>query len=183
MKSSIQIDRPLPRVQQNSDAERSVLGAILLDNQTLSAAAGIVRTEDFFVPEHRLIFSRMIRLAAQSQPIDTVLLHEDLARTGDLEKAGGVGYLAALPDGIPRVSNIGHYARIVKQKSLLRQLAHAAEEISEEISGYRGDDAQLLLTQAGERIAALCASQGFTIEPTAWRECSTLMRTSSNARH
>lgn len=170
MKSSIQIDRPLPRVQQNSDAERSVLGAILLDNQTLSAAAGIVRTEDFFVPEHRLIFSRMIRLAAQSQPIDTVLLHEDLARTGDLEKAGGVGYLAALPDGIPRVSNIGHYARIVKQKSLLRQLAHAAEEISEEISGYRGDDAQLLLTQAGERIAALCASQGFTIEPTAWRE-------------
>ncbi len=75
-----------------------------------------------------------------------------------------------LPDGIPRVSNVAHYARIVKHKSLLRQLARTAEEIGEEVSAYRGEDAQLLLTRAAERIAALCANQGVSIEPSAWRE-------------
>ncbi len=170
MNTAIQIDRPLPRVHENADAERSVLGAIILDNSALNVAASALRPDDFFVSEHRLIFSRMIRRAEQSQPIDLVLLHDDLMGTGDLEKAGGAGYLAALPDGIPRISNIGHYARIVKQKSLLRQLARTAEEIGEEVSHCTGDTAALLLTRAGERIAALCANQGLTIEPSAWRE-------------
>jgi len=170
VESLTQLDRPLPRVHMNPDAERSVLGAIILDNSALNVAASALRPDDFCVPEHRMIFSRMIGLAGQAQPIDLVLLHDDLERTGDLEKAGGVGYLAQLPDGLPRISNVSHYARIVKQKSLLRQLAHMAEEIGEEISGYRGDDAQVLLTRAGERIAALCANQSLTIEPSAWRE-------------
>jgi hypothetical protein len=170
VETSTQLDRPLPRVHQSTDAERSVLGAIILDNSALNVAGSVLRPDDFSVPEHRLIFSRMIRRAETSQPIDMVLLHDDLAGTGDLEKAGGVGYLAALPDGIPRISNVGHYARIVKQKSLLRQLAHMAEEISEEVSRYTGDEAASLLSRAGERIAALCANQGLTIEPSAWRE-------------
>jgi len=122
------LERPLPN---NLEAERSVLGAILLDNHSLNAAVEKLRPEDFFLDQHRRIFERMISLGEVRQAIDLVTLTEELHRRGELEGAGGAAYLAQLVDGVPRVSNVEHYARIVKEKSMLRNLAHAAQAIQQ----------------------------------------------------
>ena len=142
------IERPLPH---NLEAERSILGAVLLDNHSLNAAVEKLRSEDFFLPQHRQIFERMIQLAEKQQAIDVVTLMEDLARRGELESAGGVPYLSQLADGLPRVTNVEHYARIVKEKSVLRNLAFSAAAIQEQaLAG--GDDADVILDRAESTI-------------------------------
>jgi replicative DNA helicase len=142
------IERPLPH---NLEAERSILGAVLLDNHSLNAAVEKLRSEDFFLPQHRQIFERMIQLAEKQQAIDVITLMEDLARRGELESAGGVPYLSQLADGLPRVTNVEHYARIVKEKSVLRNLAFSAAAIQEQaLAG--GDDADVILDRAESTI-------------------------------
>ena len=108
-----QLERPLP---SNLDAERSILGAVLLDNNALNTAIESLKAEDFFLPQHRHVFTQMIALADAQQAIDLVTLTEELHRRGELEASGGAPYLASLVDGVPRVSNVEHYARIVKEK-------------------------------------------------------------------
>jgi replicative DNA helicase len=142
------IERPLPH---NLEAERSILGAVLLDNHSLNAAVEKLRSEDFFLPQHRQIFERMIQLAEKQQAIDVVTLMEDLARRGELESAGGVPYLSQLADGLPRSTNVEHYARIVKEKAVLRNLAFSAAAIQEQaLAG--GDDADVILDRAESTI-------------------------------
>ena len=92
MASEIAIERPLP---QNPDAERSVLGAILLDNHALNLAVEKLKPEDFFLDQHRRIFNQMIELAEKQQAIDLVTLSDVLARKGELESAGGSGLYRA----------------------------------------------------------------------------------------
>jgi len=123
------IERPLPN---NLEAERSILGAILLDNHALNAAIEKIRSEDFFLSQHRQIFERMIQLGEKQQAIDVVTLMEDLSRRGELEAAGGIAYLSQLADGLPRVTNVEHYARIVKEKAVLRSLIFSASAIQEQ---------------------------------------------------
>src|SRR6266849_2563999 len=115
----------VPSPPNNVDAERFVLGAILLDNNVLNAAFEHLGPEDFFMDGHRRIFLQMLRMRESQQAIDLVILTEELQRRGDLEAAGGAPYLASLADGMPKVSNIEHYARIVKEKAILRNLIHA----------------------------------------------------------
>jgi len=122
------LEQPLP---SNLEAERSVLGAILLDNHALNTAVEKLRPDDFFLDQHRRIFERMITLGEGRQAIDLVTLTEELHRRGELEGAGGAAYLAQLVDGVPRVTNVEHYARIVKEKAMLRNLAHAAQAIQQ----------------------------------------------------
>jgi replicative DNA helicase len=142
------IERPLPH---NLEAERNILGAVLLDNHSLNAAVEKLRSEDFFLPQHRQIFERMIQLAEKQQAIDVVTLMEDLARRGELESAGGVPYLSQLADGLPRSTNVEHYARIVKEKAVLRNLAFSAAAIQEQaLAG--GDDADVILDRAESTI-------------------------------
>ena len=117
----------------------------------MNAAVEKLRSEDFFLPQHRQIFERMIQLAEKQQAIDVVTLMEDLARRGELESAGGVPYLSQLADGLPRVTNVEHYARIVKEKSVLRNLAFSAAAIQEQaLAG--GDDADVILDRAESTI-------------------------------
>src|SRR3984957_9255264 len=123
MATDTTLERPLPH---NLEAERSILGAVLLDNHALNAAVERLRSEDFFLPQHRRIFERMVQLGEKQQAIDTITLMEDLSRSGELESSGGVAYLSSLADGLPRVSNVDHYARIVKEKSALRSLIYSA---------------------------------------------------------
>lgn len=118
------IDRPLPH---NLDAERSVLGAILLDNKSLTIAASHVKPVDFFASQHRAIFLAMLAMAEAQLPIDLVTMTDQLRTKSSLDAAGGAAYLSALVDEVPRVSNIAYYARIISEKSRLRQLAHIAE--------------------------------------------------------
>jgi replicative DNA helicase len=128
MANETTLERPLP---QNLDAERSVLGAILIDNHALNTAVEKLKPEDFFQNQHQLIFTQMIELGESQQAIDLVTLSEQLHRKGHLEAAGGAAYVAQLMDGVPRVGHLEHYARIVKEKSLLRHLIHATHEIQQ----------------------------------------------------
>jgi DnaB helicase-like protein/AAA domain-containing protein len=119
-------ERPLPH---NLDAERALLGAMLLDNAALSAFE-LVGADDFFLPEHRKIARTLLRMHAEEKDADLLTLREELERRGELASAGGAGYIAQLVDGIPRVSNVEYYARIVRQKAELRNIAHAANALS-----------------------------------------------------
>jgi replicative DNA helicase len=151
MASTPTLERPLPH---NLEAERSILGAILLDNHALNTAVEKLRSEDFFLPQHRFIFERMIDLGEHQQGIDLVTICEELTRTGNLEAAGGVAYVSQLADGMPRVANVEHYARIVKEKAVLRNLAYQACAIQEQALAA-GDDADIILDRAESAIFQL----------------------------
>ncbi|HXG57457.1 MAG TPA: replicative DNA helicase, partial [Thermoanaerobaculia bacterium] len=113
------LDRPLP---QSPEAERAVLGSILINNHAFYRVVGIVDTEDFFKDANRTIFATMRMLAEQSREIDLLTLKDSLARRGELDRIGGAAYVSALVDGIPDIANVERYARIVKEKSTLRRL-------------------------------------------------------------
>src|SRR6201987_1761461 len=145
------LERPLPN---NLDAERSILGAILLDNNALNAAIEALKPDDFFIPQHRNIFTRMIALGEAQQAIDLVTLTEELHRRSELDASGGAPYLASLVDGMPRVTNVEHYARIVKEKAMLRNLIHATHNIQQR--AFEGEDgADAILDNAESSIFAI----------------------------
>lgn len=119
-------------VPHNPEAERSILGAILLDNQALTSAVKHVASGDFFFSSNQKIFRRMLAMSDAGQNIDLVTLCESLHGNGELEVAGGTPYIAALSDGMPRVSNIEQYAKIVREKAILRRMAHVGEKLARE---------------------------------------------------
>jgi replicative DNA helicase len=155
MATQVALERPLP---QNIEAERSVLGAILVDNHALNAAIERIRPEDFLHDHHRYIFQTMIALGELQQPIDLVTLTDQLQRQGQLESVGGGAYVAQLLDGVPRVSNVEHYARIVKEKALLRSLIHATHEIQQQALEAE-EDADTILDRAESSIFQLAESR------------------------
>ncbi len=155
------LERPLPH---NLEAERAVLGAVILDNHALDRAIEkSLKPEDFFLDQHRRLFDRMISMAESGQAIEFVTLTDELTRRGELESAGGAAYVSAIADGMPRVSNVEHYARIVKEKSLLRQLVHRAHAIQQQaLEGE--EDADALLDRAESSLFELAEErirQGF----------------------
>src|SRR5258705_418991 len=98
----VALDRPMP---QSPDAERAVLGSILINSNAFYRVIGTIETEDFFKDAHRTIFSTIRRLAEDSRPIDLLTVHEELAKRGLLEQSGGVGYVSSLTEGIPDIAN------------------------------------------------------------------------------
>jgi replicative DNA helicase len=110
----------------NVEAERSILGAILLDNFAYNQAAEHLRAEDFSLDSHRRIYSRMIDLQESSRPIDMITLIEELDRHKELQAIGDVAYVSGLLDGVPDRPSIEHYVKIVRDKALLRGLIHTA---------------------------------------------------------
>jgi replicative DNA helicase len=126
--TEIPLEKPLP---SNLDAERNILGAILLDNKALDESAAVIKPADFMLEQHSRIFNAMMRLAEKVQPIDLITLVEELHRYGHLEDVGGAAYVSSLADGMPRVSNVSHYAKLVREKSLLRQLIHATNRFQQ----------------------------------------------------
>lgn len=151
--SSPSLEKSLPH---SLDAEQAVLGAILIDNKLFDQASSHVGMEDFYLPGHRQIFAKMAMLSAGSRPMDLVTLTELLEREGMLEEAGGAAYLSSLLDGVPRSSNIEHYARIVKEKSLLRKLIHSTNSIlmrslsAEESPGELLEDAEKVIFEISQ---------------------------------
>src|SRR6478736_10006776 len=119
-------ERTLPH---NLEAERSVLGAILLHNDAFNLAAEVIDSRDFFRDAHRRIFDAIVKLAERGDAVDLVTLKEELSRGGDLDEVGGPAYIAALVDGVPRSTNVEHYARIIKEKATLRSLIYSATKI------------------------------------------------------
>jgi len=151
MATQVALERPLPH---NLDAERSVLGAILLDNHVLNVAIEKLRPEDFFLEQHRRVFQQMIALGEAQHAIDLVTLTDELYRHGELEAAGGAAYLAQLVDGVPRITNLEHYARIVKEKALLRSLIHSTHAIQQQAL-EADEDADVILDRAESTIFQL----------------------------
>src|SRR5579872_3627821 len=144
-------ERTLPH---NLEAERSVLGAILLHNDAFNLAAEVIDAQDFFRDAHRRIFDKMVTLAERGDAIDLVTLKEELNRSGDLDEVGGPAYIAALVDGVPRSTNVEHYARIIKEKATLRSLIYSANKIV--TSAYDAEeDADVILDQAEHAIFAI----------------------------
>src|SRR5215469_3383225 len=115
---------------QNIEAEQSVLGAILLENDAINHAIEILTAEDFYRESHREIFRAMVSLSERSQPVDAITLTDALRTVGALEAVGGPGYIAELAACVPTAANAGHYARIVREKALLRSLASISTEIA-----------------------------------------------------
>jgi replicative DNA helicase len=143
--------RTLPH---NLEAERSVLGSILIDNHTFNLAASVITSTVFFRDAHRRIYERMTELSERNQPIDLVTLKESLERSGELEEVGGPAYIASLVDGVPRSTNVEYYAQIVKEKATLRALIFSANKILS--NAYEADqDADLILDDAESAIFAV----------------------------
>ena len=141
-------ERTLPH---NLEAEKSVLGAILIHNEAFNHAAELIDSRDFYRDAHRRIFDKMVALSERSKAIDLVTLKEELTRAGELEDVGGPAYIASLADGVPRSANVEHYARIVKEKATLRGLIHSANRILAD--AYQAEeDAELILDGAEKAI-------------------------------
>jgi replicative DNA helicase len=115
---------------QNIEAEQSVLGAILLDNDAINQAIEILTADDFYRESHREIFRAMVALSERNQPVDAITLTDALRTAGVLEAVGGTGYIAEVAACVPTAANAGHYARIVREKALLRSLASISTEIA-----------------------------------------------------
>src|SRR5262245_32926787 len=142
------MDRSLPH---NLEAEKCVLGAILINNQAFNQAAEVIDSADFFRDAHRRIFEKMVGLTDRSQPVDLITLKDELARSGELDEVGGPAYITALTDGVPRSANVEYYARIVKEKSTLRRLIQSANDVL--LKAYDAEeDADLLLDEAERSI-------------------------------
>jgi replicative DNA helicase len=154
------VDRPLPH---NLEAERAVLGAILLDAEAIHRAVEYVKDTDFFRDAHRRIFAKMIELVELGQAIDFITVKDELSRSGDLDPVGGPAYIASLVDGLPRGVNVADYARIVKEKSSLRSLIQSANRVL--ASAYQTEeDAGAIIDEAEREIFAIAEGsihQGF----------------------
>jgi replicative DNA helicase len=157
----VSLDKPLP---QNPEAERSVLGSILINNHSFYRVLGTIDTEDFFKDAHRTIFAAMRLLAEDSREIDLLTLKEALAKKGELERVGGAAYISSLVDGIPDIANVERYAKIVKEKSMLRRLIVMGNSVMRAALDMPGDPGEVLnvAEKAIYEIAEQSADKGFT---------------------
>ncbi len=141
-------ERSLPH---NLEAERCVLGAVLIHNDAFNQAAQLIDAHDFFRDAHRRVFDKMVDLNERGEVIDLVTLKDELERSGDLDGVGGPAYIAGLVDGVPRSTHVEYYAHIVKEKATRRQIIFAANEILQ--TAYTGEGgADTVLDKAEQAI-------------------------------
>jgi DnaB-like helicase N terminal domain len=133
-------DKPLPH---NLEAERGVIGGILLDNSALPSALEKVGSGDFFLPQHRSAFEGIARLAENDKPINIVLLIEELTSRGELKSREDAAYLSMISDGLPDAKLVRHFAQIVKDKSRLRSMICRAEALRESALDYDADAGEI----------------------------------------
>jgi len=134
------------------EAEQSVLGAVLLDNTAWERIADVVREEDFYRHDHRLIWLHLARLMNDNQPADVLTLHDALKSTAKLEQAGGLAYLNALASGTPSAANVRRYAEIVRDRAILRRLVSVSDEIATNALNPQGRDTRQILDEAESRV-------------------------------
>jgi replicative DNA helicase len=139
----------------NLEAERAILGAVLLHGEVIDRLVDVIAQGDFYRQGHAKIFAAMCRLADASKPIEMVTLRDELLRADEMDIAGGPAYLAALVDGMPRAVNVEHYAAIVLEKSRLRAAIAAAVRLT--AKAHEGDKAVDIAADAAEALAAIGA--------------------------
>jgi replicative DNA helicase len=151
--SSIPSDLRAP--PHSIEAEQAVLGGLMLDRAAWDNVGDVIVAEDFFRPDHTLIFESIASLCAEAQPCDPVTVSEHLARLGKLNDAGGLAYLGTLTRDTPGAANARAYAAIVKERSLLRQLVTVGGEIAGSVWNEEGEEARELVEQAERKIFAI----------------------------
>jgi replicative DNA helicase len=124
---------------QNLEAEQSVLGGILIENEAINRVTEILDPDDFYRDAHRKIFNALINLSERDEPADLITLTNELRKIDQLDSIGGASYLASLIDSVPTAANIEYYAKIVKEKSILRKLIQTSTEIITQSYEDRGD--------------------------------------------
>lgn len=136
---------------QNTEAESSVLGCILLDRDALIKIADLITADDFYEPKHKIVYEAIISLFERNMAIDTLTLGNELEEKKFLEKAGGVSYLNQLVNSVPTAAHVVHYAQIVRKKGSLRRLIQTAGEISS--LAYKEDgDIETILDQSEQKL-------------------------------
>ncbi|OUR65032.1 replicative DNA helicase, partial [Marinomonas sp. 42_23_T18] len=134
------------------EAERSVVGGLMLDPNAWDRVSELVVADDFYRPEHQQIFAVIAKLADESEPIDVVTIGEKLDKRGELEHVGGMAYLIEMAEATPSSANIGSYADIVRERSLLRRLISTTNEISTRAFHPEGLTAAEVLDEAERKI-------------------------------
>ncbi len=152
------------------EAEQSVIGGLILENNAWDRIADILTAEDFYRHEHKLIFRAIATLINDSRPADVVTLQEQLERMDALENIGGFGYLITLVQNTPSAANIRRYAEIVRERSVIRQLAEVGTEIARNAYNPQGKTAEQLLDDAENKVFQIAEStakskQGFLEMP------------------
>jgi len=150
------LERGLP---SSPEAERSILGGILLDNDLANEALSTLRAEHFFLDAHRRIFAAIAELSENARPIDLITLSDELGRHKELDAVGGVAYLSALTDNVPRRASLEHHIRIVRDKALLRGLIHAANSMMSQAL-EQADTAAEILDSAESSIFQVADERG-----------------------
>ena len=131
------------------EAERSVLGAIILDNESIYQVLDMLTAEHFYAENHRILFERIAEALSTQHAVDLVLLKDLLSRTGELDQVGGISYIASLIDIVPTTRNILHYSQIIKEKAVLRKLIRAGYEIID--SCYRQEEETERILEEAEK--------------------------------
>jgi replicative DNA helicase len=154
----------------STEAEQSVLGGLMLDNGAFDKIADVVSEADFYRHDHKLIFKHIARLVELGRPADVVTVSEVLDKNAELADVGGLSYLATLAQNTPSAANIRRYAEIVRERSIMRQLAVVGAEIAESAYTPQGRDAAQLLDEAEGKVFQIAEStakskQGFLEMP------------------
>jgi replicative DNA helicase len=163
------LEKPLP---SSEESERVILGAVLLDHHVIAQAVEHLKPEDFYSPFNRRVFAAMTVLFEKDSPIDAVLVGEEMKKEGSLEAFGGVPAITNLTFGLPHFSDIEDYIKVVKDKSVVRQLIRTCNAITSEALAEE-EDAEIVLDRAEQQIFNLAESrtkESFArIEPVAQR--------------
>ena len=133
---------------QSIEAERSVLGALLISSDSWDGVAEVVAAADFYRPEHRAIFRQIALLVDRGEPVDVITVADRLLATGELDAAGGHTYLAELAEQTPTASNVRAYGKAVRERSVLRQLINAAQDIASTGFNPEGRSSEELVDEA-----------------------------------
>ena len=148
-------ERGLPH---SLDAERCVLGSIILENESIYQVLDLLGGDDFYAENHRILYDRFVELITKSRGVDLIILKEELGRLGELEQVGGITYIASLIDAVPTARNINHYAQIIKERAALRRLILAGYEIID--SCYKqDDDTEEILNKAEQKIFSIAENR------------------------
>lgn len=154
------LEKPLP---SSPDSERVILGAILLDNTLISQAIELLKPEDFYSPLHRRVFRAMMALFERGDEINPILIGEEIRKEGSLEAMGGIPTITNLTFGLPHFSNIAGYAKVIRDKAIVRNLIKVCNQITSEALAEE-DEAEIILDHAEQAIFALAEErtrQGF----------------------
>ncbi|WP_119344716.1 replicative DNA helicase [Facilibium subflavum] len=158
---AISLDKQLERIKRppsSLDAERSVLGGLILDNEMWSKVEDVLTAEDFYTVQHRIIFQQMQQLIQQDIPFDIITLSDALMNQKTLDQAGGLHYLAEIAKNTPTAANISAYAEIVKERSKLRMLLNTATDIADMVYTPQGRKVEEIMDLAEQKILSIAES-------------------------